>query len=107
MTTSELTMKLLRVKFLLANGIHSEDHSFKIENHQPDFERVKVGQFALLSSNLETNLTAFGKIVGVICNSTQIKQIHKKNRTIPRAMLVFDLSNEQILDLLEGMEEIL
>ncbi|WP_242326995.1 MULTISPECIES: hypothetical protein [Lactococcus] len=96
--------KLLRVKFLLSNGIDQEEHFFKIEPYQPDFYHVKAGQFVLLSSNLKNNFATFGRIVGVICNIKQIKSITSQKKKIPQAMKIFQLTEEEILDLLEGME---
>lgn len=96
--------KLLRVKFVLSNGIDQEEHYFKIEPHQPDFYHVEPGQFVLLSSNLKNNFATFGRIVGVICNTKQIKAITSKKKKIPQAMKTFQLTEEEILDLLEGME---
>lgn len=98
--------KLLRVKFMLSNGIDQEEHYFKIEPHQPDFNQVEAGQFVLLASNLKNNLATFGRVMGVICNNKQIETISRKNSNIPQAMKVFHLSEEEILDLLEGMEKV-
>ncbi|MCJ7969491.1 MAG: hypothetical protein MUW51_11445 [Lactococcus lactis] len=72
--------KLLRVKFLLSNGIDQEEHYFKIEPYQPDFYHVKAGQFVLLSSNFKNNFATFGRIVGVICNIKQIKSITSQRK---------------------------
>lgn len=98
--------KLLRVKFILSNGIDQEEHYFKIEPHQPDFNTVEAGNFVLLASNFKNNLVTFGKIIGVICNSKQIDTVTKNENNIPRAIKTLNFNEEELLDLVEGIEEV-
>ncbi|MEY8515300.1 hypothetical protein, partial [Lactococcus taiwanensis] len=97
--------KILRVKLVLSNGIDQEVHYFKLESAQPDFYDVKVGQFALLSSNFRNNFVTFGRVVGVICNEKQVNTILKSPKLkVPRVMKIIQLTEKEILDLLEGVE---